>query len=150
MAISRGIAEVVHDDHGWAKELIAAGVAALSLCEDNLIGLVWIMANGNGFVPVGVERLTDTLDGLNAVALEQPPQLLQRQCHPLMQRIGGIGMPTSQGAFEIVHRRQQFADKRFLLRRSLLLGIAPGALYEVIEISGEAQMIGLPGGEFLL
>ena len=47
MGRSGGIAQVVHDDHGWSKKLFAADVAAPSLCKHDLIGLMWIMANGD-------------------------------------------------------------------------------------------------------
>ena len=144
------MAQIIHNDLGRTKDLIAAAVAALGDFEDDLIGLAWVMPHGNRLVPVGIEGPTQVLDGLDAVAVEQLAQLLQRHPHTLMQRFGGNGLRGSQGTFEIVENGQQVADECFLFRRGLLLGISPGALFEIVEVGGEAQVILLLCGQLLL
>ena len=59
-------------------------------------------------------------------------------------------MPARQCAFEIVLNGQQVADEGFLFRRGLLLGITPGALFEVIEIGGKPQVVVLLRGQLFL
>ena len=144
------MAQIIHNDLGWTKDLIAAAVATLSDFEDDLIGLAWVVPHGNSLVPVGIEGPTHVLDGLDAVAVEQLAHLLQRHRHTLMQWLGGNGLLGSQGAFEIVENGQQVADECFLFRRGLLLGISPGALLEIVKVGGEAQVIVLLCGQLLL
>ena len=150
MVGSRGMAQVIHNDLRWAKDMVAAAIAALGNFKDDLIRLATIVPQRNRLMPVRIEGPPNVLDGFDAVALEQLAHLLQRHRHPLMQLRGGGGWLGSQGAFEIVENRQQVADEGFFLRGGLLLGIAPGALLEVVEVGSEAQVIVLLGGQLLL
>ena len=59
-------------------------------------------------------------------------------------------MLRSQGAFEIIENGQKVANEDFFLNCGLSLGIAPGALLEVVEISSETQVIVLLRGQLLL
>ena len=59
-------------------------------------------------------------------------------------------MIGGQGAFEIVENGQQIADEGLLFGRGLLLGIAPGALSEVVEVGGEPKVFVLLCGQLLL
>ena len=150
MTDSWGIAQIIHNDLGWTKDLIAAAVATLSNFEDDLIGLAGVVSYRNGLVPVRIEGPTYVLDGLDAVAEEQLAHLLQRHLHTLMQWFGGSASLGSEDAFEIVENGQQVADECFLFRRGLLVGISAGALLEIVKVGGETQVIVLPGGQFLL
>jgi len=130
--------------------MIATAVATAGDFQNDLIGLAGVMPDGNSLVPVGIKGPTNILDGLNAMAVEQLPQLLQRHRHALTQVCGGCGLFGSQGAFEIVEKGQQVADECFFLRRGLLLGIPPGALLEIVKVGRETQVIFLLCGQLLL
>ena len=144
------MAQIVHNDLGWTKDLIAATITTLSHFENDLIGLAWVVPHGNGLVPVRIEGPTHVLDGLDAVAVEQLAHLLQRHRHTLMRWLGGNRLLGSQGAFEIVENKQQVADECFLFRCGLLAGIAPAPLLEILKVGGETQVIVLLRGQFLL
>ena len=66
------MAQIIYNYLGWTKDLTAAtaAVATLSNFEDDFIRLAWVVPHGNSLVPVGIEGLTDVLDGLDAVAVE--------------------------------------------------------------------------------
>jgi hypothetical protein len=150
MRDSGEIAQIIYNDLGWTKDLIAAAVATLNNFEEDLIGLAWVIPHGNSLVPVGIEGPPHVFDGLDAVTVEQLDHLLQRHRHTLMQWLGGDGLLGSQGAFEIVENGQQVADECFLFRRGLLVGISLGALLEIVKVGGEAQVIVLLCGQFRL
>jgi hypothetical protein len=78
-----------------------------------MIRLEWIMPHRNSFVLVRIKGQASGFDGLDVVAAEQSVQLLQRNSHPLAQRIRVSGMFGSQSAFEIVESRQQVFNKCF-------------------------------------
>jgi len=141
--------QIIYNDLGRSKDFVAAAVATLGDFEHDMIGLAWVMPHGNSLVPVGIEGPPNVLDGLDTVTLEQQAQLLQRHFHTLMQWLGGNGLLGSQGAFEIVENGQQVADEGFFFSRGLSLGISPGALFEVVEVRGEAQVIVLLCGQIL-
>jgi hypothetical protein len=100
------MAQIIHNDLGRTKDLIAARVATLSHFEDDLIELAWVVPHENSLVPVGIEGPPHVLDGLDTVVQEQLAHLLQRHRHTLMQWLGGICLPGSQGTFEIVENGQ--------------------------------------------
>ena len=144
------MAQIIHNDLGRTKNFVAATVATLSNFEDDLIGLAAVMPHGNGLMPVGIEGPPNVLDNRDAVVLEQLAHLLQRHCHTLTQLLEGTGLPGRQSTFEIVENGQQVGNESFFLRSGLLLGIAPGALFEVVKVSGEAEIIVLLNCQFLL
>jgi len=150
MTDSGAMAQVVHNDLGRTKDLIAAPVATLGDFEDDMIGLAGVVPHKDGIVPVGIERPPHVFDGLDAVAVEQLAHLLQRHPHTLMQWFGGNRLLGSQGAFQIVENGQQVADECVLFRRGLLVGISPGALLEIVKVGGEAQVSVLLCGQLLL
>jgi hypothetical protein len=150
MTASGEIAQIIYNDLGWTKNLIAATVATLNNFEDDLVGLVWVVPHGNSLVPKGIEGPPHVLDGLDAVMVEQLAHLLQRHRQTLMQWLRGNELLGSQGTFEIVENWQQIADECFLFRRGLLAGISLGALSEIFKIGGEAQVIVLLCGQLLL
>jgi hypothetical protein len=76
MTASGEIAQIIYNDLGWTKDLIAAAVATLKNFEDDLIGLAWVVPYGNSFVPVGIEGSPHVFDCLDAVAVEQLAHLL--------------------------------------------------------------------------
>ena len=79
------MAQIIYNNLGWTKHLIAAAVAALSNFEDDLIGLARVMPHRNGLVPVRIEGATQVLYGLDSVTVEQLAQLLQRHFHTVIQ-----------------------------------------------------------------
>jgi hypothetical protein len=150
MTASGEIVQIIYNDLGWTKDLIAEAVAMLNNFEDDLIGLAWVVPHGNSLMPVGIEGPPHVLDSLNAVTVEQLAHLLHRHRQTLMQWLGGNGLLGSQGAFETIENGQQLADECFLLGRSLLVGISPGAFLEIVKVSSEAQVIVLLCGQLLL
>ncbi|MDR3406211.1 MAG: hypothetical protein P4L99_27250 [Chthoniobacter sp.] len=82
------MARIVHDNLGRAKHFITTRITTPNDFEDDVIGLPWIAPYRDSLVPVRVERLPQCLDGLDAVAMEQPSQLLERHLHALMQLLG--------------------------------------------------------------
>jgi hypothetical protein len=150
MTDSGGITQIIHNDLGWTKDLVAAAVATLCHLEDASIGPAWVAPHGDGLVPMGIEGPTYVLDDLNAVAVEQLAHLLQRYRHTLVQGLGRNRLLGSQSAFEIVENGQQVADEGVLFHRGLLVGIAPGTLLEIVKVGGEAPVIVLQCGQRLL
>jgi len=150
MVGSGGLAQIIHNHLGWTKYFGAVAVTPLDDFADNLIRLAGVVPHGHSFVPVGIKWPTDVLDNHDPVVLEQLAQLLECLCHSLLQLRGGTGLSGRQGAFEIVENGQQVGDEGVFLRRRLVLGIAPGAFSEVVEVSGKAQVIVLLGRELLL
>ena len=114
-----------------------------------MIGLPRVVPHRKGLVPVGIESHSNVRSGFYAVLIEQSAQLLKRHLDTLMQLRGRSGLLAGKGAFEVVENGQEFADEGFLFRRSLLLGIAPGALSEIIEVGGKTQVIVLLRGQRL-
>jgi hypothetical protein len=105
MMDSRRAIQVIHNDLGRSKDLIAAAVTTLRNLKNNLIRLEWIMPHGNGFVQVRIKGQASDFDGLDAIVAQQPAQLVQRHRHTLTQCLRVSGMLGSQGAFEVVERR---------------------------------------------
>ena len=93
--------QIVHNDLGHAKNLVAAAVTTLGDFEDALIGLREIVPHKDSLLPVRIEGLPRVVCGLYAVAVEELAQLLQRHRHTAIHRLGG------KGTFEIVDNRQQ-------------------------------------------
>ena len=112
-------------------------------------GVGRVVALGNRFMPVRVERLANALLGLDAVLAEQQAQLLQRHLHTLMKLLGAGGCAGGQSTFEVVDGGQQFMDKRFLLRGRTGLALLAAAPLEILEVGGQAQVHILLFGELL-
>ena len=62
---------VINHHFGWSKDLLTLPVTPMQHLKDCVIGLGWIVALGNRLVLVRVERLAETLLGLDAVLAEQ-------------------------------------------------------------------------------
>jgi hypothetical protein len=100
------------DDHfGGSEELLTATVAALKNFKDGVVGISRIMALGNRFMQVRIERLTGAFLGFDAVLAEQLPQLLHRQLHALKELPRIVGLAAGQGPFEVVEGGEQFMDE---------------------------------------
>jgi hypothetical protein len=112
-------------------------------------GVGGIVALGNRFMPVRVERLANALLGLDSVLAEQQAQLLQRHIHTLMKLWGSGGCAGGQSTFEVIDCGQQFMDKRFLLRCRTDLALLAAASLEILEVGGQAQVHILLFGELL-
>jgi hypothetical protein len=70
------MAQIIYNDSGWTKDRIAAAVTTLRHFEDDPIGLARVVPHGNSLVPAGIEGLSQVLDGLDAMAVEQLAHLL--------------------------------------------------------------------------
>ena len=64
-----------------------------------------------------------------------------------MQLRGRCGSFASQRTFKIIENGQQVLDEGLLFRRGLLLGVAPGALAEIVEVRGQTQIVILLRGQ---
>ena len=145
------MAQIIHNDLGRTKHFVAAAVAALGDFEDDVIGLAWVVPHGNRLVPVGIEGLADILDGLDAVAVEQLAQLLQRhrpRLDAMVRRKSDCSEARARSRLSRIGSKSRM--KASFSRRGLLLGIAPGALFEIVEVGGETQVIVLLCGQLLL
>jgi hypothetical protein len=140
MAGLLGMRQVINHHFGRAKDLLTPPVTALENLEDGVVGVGGIVALGNRFMPVRVERLANALLGLDTMLAEQQAQLLQRHFHPLMKLWGAGGCTGGQSTFEVVDCGQQFMDKRFLLRGRTGLALLAAAPLEILEIRGQAQL----------
>jgi len=140
------MAQIIHDDSGRPEQFFATAIAALDHFQHGVIRLAGVMLHGHGLVPVRIKYPARSLHILDPVAPEQAAQLLQRHLHALPQRLGGSGWFTGQRPLEIIEYRQHVLDERFLLRLRFLLRIAPGSLFEIVEVGRQAQIrILLPG-----
>jgi hypothetical protein len=149
MAGVLGMGQVVNHHFGRSEDLVAPPVTTLENLDNGVGGVGGIVALGNCFMPVRVERLANALLGLDTVLAEKQAQLLQRHFHPLMKLWGAGGCTGGQSAFEVVDCGQQFMDKRFLLRGRTGLALLAAAPLEVFEIRGQAQLQLCLFGEFV-
>ena len=127
--------QIIHNDVGWAKDLVAAAVPTPGDLEDDMVGLYGVVPHHNGLVPFGIEGPAHVLYCLYAVAAEQLPQLAQRHLRNVP------GLLVAKGAFEIVSNGQQVVDERIPSCRSLSLGVPPSTLPEVLEVGRETQVL---------
>jgi hypothetical protein len=58
MADSGAAAQIIHNDLGRTKDLIAAAVASLSHFQDDPIGLARVVPHVDGLVPARIKRPT--------------------------------------------------------------------------------------------
>ena len=108
-----------------------------------------IVALGNCFMPVRVERLANALLGLDTMLLEQQAKLPKRHFHTFMKLRGAWPCTGGQSAFEVVDCRQQLMDKRLLLRGRAGVAFLAAAPLEILEIRGQAQPQICLFGEFV-
>jgi flagellar basal body rod protein FlgF len=132
---------MVYNHLGRTENLIAATVSSLRDVENDLIGLMRVMPHANRLVPVRIERLTNILGGFDTVAVEQLNQLLQGDGYTLMQGRRSRRAISRHGALQIVEHGQQVANEGFFFCRCGLSGVAPGALFKIIKVSGETQIL---------
>jgi hypothetical protein len=149
MAGLLGMRQVINHHFGRAKDLLPPPISALQNLKDGVVGVGGIVTLGNRFMPVRIERLANTLLGLDTMLAEQQAQLLQRHFHPLMKLWGAGGCTGGQSTFEVVDCGQQFMDKRFLLRGRTGVAFLAAAPLEILEIGGQAQVHILLFGELL-
>jgi hypothetical protein len=65
------LARIIHNDLGRTKHFVAATVTTLDNFEDDMIRLAGVVSYRHGLLPVRVERLACSLDGFDAMAVEQ-------------------------------------------------------------------------------
>src|SRR5581483_1857493 len=137
---SLSAAQVVDHHFGRAKALFAAAIAALENVQHGEIRLRLVAARGDGFLAVRVKGLAKAFLRLNAMTTQEVPELLKRHLHAFAEMFRRSGLVACQRAFEIVDHRQQFADKRFLLRRSAALGFLRSPFSKVVKIGGQPHI----------
>jgi len=77
--------QVINHHFGRSKDLLASPIPTLQNLKDGVVGVGGIVTLGNRFMPVRIERLANTLLGLDTMLAEQQAQLLQRHLHTLVK-----------------------------------------------------------------
>jgi hypothetical protein len=140
MASVLGMRQVINHHFGRSKDLFASPVTTLENLDNGVGGMGRVVALGNRFMPVRVERLANALLGLDTVLMEQPVQLPKRHLHPLMELWGTWGCADGQSAFKVVDCRKQLTDESFLLRGCTGVAFLATAPLEILEICGQAHV----------
>ena len=99
-------------DHARPDYLVAQGVASLELLHNGVVGIIVGVRPHHRFVDAGIELLSDRLDRLDALLLEEVLKLTQDQDDAAVQGIevadllGSLDRPV-----EVVEDRQQADDE---------------------------------------
>ena len=112
-------------------------------------GVGCVVALGNCFMPVRIERLAKALLGLDAVLVKQKEQLSKGHLHTLMKLWGAPSCTRGQSTFEVINCRQQFVDERFFLRGRTGVAFLAVAPFEILKIGSHAQVQVFLFGELL-
>jgi len=144
-----GGGQVIDNDFGRSKVFRSPQVTALKHFHDRMVGMGRIVTLRNRIVQVRVKPLADACLRLDAVPTEQLTKLVQSHFHTLTEFLEAGRPVRGQGAFEIVNHRQQFLDKRFLLRGCAGLGFLTAASFEILKVGGQVQEQILLLGEIL-
>jgi hypothetical protein len=98
-------AQIVDDNFGWAKDFVPAAVTALEDFDNRVVRLRRIIARGQGFVPVRIEELAETVFAFDAMVPQQLTKLLQGRLHALTELLGRGGFVACDRALKIVDDR---------------------------------------------
>src|SRR4029453_14365432 len=95
----------------------------------------------NGFVALGIERLTDRLERNGAELFEHAEQLALDQPDPGGHRARSrLALGRLKGSIEVVQHREQLPEHGFVGEPYIVLALAGGALARVVELRHEPEV----------
>src|SRR5262249_34457214 len=127
--------------HGRAEDPAVEQVAPRSPGDYGHLRLIRGGHARNGFVALGIERLTDRLERNGAELFEHAEELALDQLDLGRHRARSpLALGRLEGSIEIVQHREQLPEHGFVGEPYVVLSLAGGALARVVELGHQPEV----------